>query len=119
MSDIPESLLPFCACSAKALSISSRTWLSKYLNPEMESLSSTNSLLQDWRGVAEFLHFTALDIDNLAREKSPTFELMRQWAFQDTSTIGKLLEAIEAVERFDILNEEQLAKNLGNGFHAR
>ena len=67
--------------------------------------------------MAVFLLYTGLDIDNFARERSPTAELLRQWALQDTSTIGKLLEAIEAVERFDVLNDEQLEKNLGNGFH--
>lgn len=113
MSEIREKLLPFCSYPAKALSMSTRVGLSKYLNPEQDCLSSFH-LVKDWRGVAEFMGFSPLDIENFMRDKSPTYELLRQWASQGNANIGVLLKALEAIERYDILEDDPLVGCLGN-----
>lgn len=113
MSDIPEKLLPFRGYPAKALSYSTRVGLSKHLNPEQDCLSSSH-LVKDWRGVAEFVGFSPLDIENLMRDKSPTSELLRQWASQGSAKIGVLLDALEAIERYDVLDDNLLVSCLGN-----
>lgn len=107
MSEIREKLLPFYGYPAKVLSMSTRVSLSKYLNPEQDCLSSTH-LVKDWRGVAEFMEFSPLDIENFMRDKSPTYELLRQWASRGNAKIGVLLDALEATERYDILEDESL-----------
>ena len=109
---IPESLVPYTGCSIHALSGSTKTLLAQHLNPTKDILGPNNDRLQDFRGLAEELHFTPIEIDNIARDPNPTMQLFNQWIIRQDMTIGHLLDALNMIERLDILYNSKLEELL-------
>jgi len=111
---LPESLRQYHGYSIHALSGSTRLLLSQHLNPTKDILSPNTNLLQDYRGLAEVLDFSSLEIDNIARDGNPTTQLFSQWIIRPDATIGHLLDALCEIERFDILGNSRLENGISN-----
>jgi len=104
-----HSDVPFCS-----LGTSTRTLLSKYLNPKRDSLSPTTVRLQDWRGLAEVLGFTQLDVDNFDLKHNPTVEIIGEWIRVNPDvTIGQFIEALLQIERYDIIHSDDVQRLVG------
>ncbi|XP_033116855.1 myeloid differentiation primary response protein MyD88-like [Anneissia japonica] len=83
---------------AVALSQKTRNKLSRNLNPPMPRGN-------DWKGLADELEFTYLDIRNIDLNKDPTGELLDIWGGQKDATICALVKALEEIERYDVLKD--------------
>ena len=104
-----HSDVPFCS-----LGTSTRTLLSKYLNPKRDSLSPTTVRLQDWRGLAEVFGFTQLDVDNFDLKHNPTVEIIGEWIrINPDVTIGQFIDALLQIERYDIIHSDDVQRLVG------
>ena len=110
--DIPQPLARLSLHPAKAMSQSARSILALYLNPPRDTFGPDDRL-QDWRGLAEEFGFSAMEIDNIAIDRTPTMALFGQWIIRPDANIGKLLSSLCAIGRFDILGDERFTVRLG------
>jgi len=84
------------------------------LDPMRPVLSPTTFRLQDWRGFAEALKFRQIDVDNFERKDQPTIEILKVWSPQNPqATIGDILQALQEIERYDILHCDELLHAVG------
>jgi len=95
--------------------ISARRKIAEYLNLENDIIN--NDMLTDWRGLAEIVRFTNLEIRNLARSTSPTIELLSQWEDNKGSrspTLSDFWSCMLQLNRRDVLLEckEMIGKTI-------
>ena len=89
---------------ASAISYRSRCILSMHMNPP--KLSGN-----DWKGLADLLGFSMLEIQNFALSEDPMGKVMIQWTAKRDSTFGALIEMIKNLFREDVMTD--LEKPLG------
>ena len=104
----------FTSVPIKAVNVSSRRILSKYLNPLKSTMA--NYKTQDWQGFAECCGFDYLDIENFKEKENPTVAVLKEWTSKDDATVGKLKEILTELERWDILEDQTLAKHISMYF---
>lgn len=95
------------------LSSSTLKWLSHQLNVPRSTLSPNNRLLQDWRGLAEMFGSSIIDIENIQLLKDPCYEMLTRYAGRQQSSIYELLNALQKIERFDIIADEDFYQKIG------
>ena len=105
--EVPDIGQLYASVSAKALNVSSRQILSRYLNP-------SNTLLQNWQALAEHFGFDYMDIQNYERYADPTKSLLEDWCGQRQATLGRLYEHLRDMERWDVMEDPVLCQNIGN-----
>lgn len=88
----------------KALSDASREVLCRELN-RMMIARTDNETIRDYRGLGELMHFEYSAIQQARETGNPTKELLRLWEEKEGSTIGKLMDFLEQMERFDVLDD--------------
>ncbi|XP_056660183.1 myeloid differentiation primary response protein MyD88 [Monodelphis domestica] len=81
-----------------ALNFSVRGRLALYLNPPTQVAAY-------WPALAEELGFQYLEIVNLQAERDPTGRLLEAWQRREHATVGRLLQLLAKLERFDVLND--------------
>ncbi|XP_043832564.1 myeloid differentiation primary response protein MyD88 [Dromiciops gliroides] len=81
-----------------ALNFSVRRRLSLYLNPPTQVSAY-------WPSLAEELGFDYLEIQNLQTQPDPTGRLLDTWQTRELATVGRLLELLRKLERFDVLED--------------
>lgn len=109
--EMPENLKRYASYHIQSLSYSTKMALAWQLDPDHPTLSA-NRRLQDWRGVAEELGFGTIDIENFQRPKSPMMEMLLHWSAKQDAYVGTLLNALCEIERFDVLQNDDLEPNL-------
>lgn len=103
---VVHSNVPFCI-----LGPSSRQMLALRLDPERLVLSPNTFRLQDWRGLAEVFGFGQIDINNFERKDCPTIEILNVWSQRNPqASVGDLLQALQEIERYDILECDELQR---------
>nr|AQY56781.1 myeloid differentiation factor 88 [Sepiella japonica] len=90
------------------LRVSSRRQLSLYMNMKSDLLSSTG-MCPDFRGLAELVGFSYMDIKQFESASDPTAVLLDTWnsSYHETATIGKLCEMLAFLGRKDCITECQ------------
>jgi len=84
------------------------------LDPERAVLSPNTSRLQDWRGLAEVFGFREIDINSFERKESPTIEILKVWSQRNPqASVGNLLQALQEIERYDMLECDELQRAIG------
>ncbi|XP_067887530.1 myeloid differentiation primary response protein MyD88 [Heterodontus francisci] len=81
-----------------ALNFEVRKKLAMFLNPR-------SMVAADWTGLAEEMGFDYLEIKNYERFDNPTEKLLEDWQVKEGSSVGKLLELLQKIERNDILKD--------------
>ena len=114
-SDIPEHLIKFCRYDTSRLSQSTLYVIGKYLDPPVHAPSPVHRRLQDWRGLAEILNFKMLDIRNFEQSHTPTVEVLNKWLLDigRNSTVEDLLLALCEIERYDLLQSDDMQQCFG------
>lgn len=92
--------------SVYALRTKTRTILSSLLNP-VKVLPSDAGLPRDWRGLAELVGIGGERIPQMHTESDPTVKVLNLWSDADrnNSTVAKLLEHLETLDRFDAIDD--------------
>uniref|UniRef100_UPI00398F078D myeloid differentiation primary response protein MyD88 n=1 Tax=Pristiophorus japonicus TaxID=55135 RepID=UPI00398F078D len=95
-----DSLEPidFFSVPVIALNFGVRKKLALFLNP-------TSVVAADWTGLAEAMGFEYLEIRNYERLGNPTGKLLEDWQGKEGSSVGRLLELLQKLERDDILED--------------
>jgi hypothetical protein len=94
----------YAAVSLIALRPGARIKLSQHLDLPMDIMVSEDvDLTPDYRGLAELVGFSNLEITNFPLRGRPTQALLDAWNLRPMSTIGKLWEHLATLRRFDIL----------------
>lgn len=99
-----ESEINFYKIPLNALNLSTRTQLAQYLNTE-QVISCENGLSRDYRGVAELIGLSYNVIDRISRSVDPCKNLLDLYENRSDATVGQLLDFLEQIERFDILDD--------------
>lgn len=94
------------AIPARALNVSSRNLLSKLLNPQME-IPTSKFICKDYRGLAELMNFDYMTIKSFEATGNPTKKIIEEWEVLPNSTLGKLKELLEEIERYDVIEDIQ------------
>ncbi|XP_072019790.1 myeloid differentiation primary response protein MyD88-like isoform X1 [Amphiura filiformis] len=94
---------------ATAIGHMTRRILAMHMNPP-------KLMGNDWKGLADYMGFSMLEIQNFELNKDPMEQVMKEWVTRRDSTIGALLEMITDLEREDVLMalKEQLKKDAKN-----
>lgn len=109
----------FSTIPATALNITSRMILSKFLNPEMQLMSSAN-YARDFRGLAEQMDFDYMDIKNFQCKSDPTAAVLDSWVRRPNVTIKDLLDMLKNMDRYDAIEDAlQQFKNDANSYQRR
>lgn len=92
--------------SVHALRTKTRTILSSLLNP-VKVLPSDTGLPRDWRGLAELVGIGGERFPQIHNDSDPTVKVLNLWCDSDrnNSTVAKLLEHLEALDRFDVIDD--------------
>lgn len=94
-----ETSIDFNEIPLVALNHSVRKKLGLYLNPP-------NTVAEDWRGIAERMGFSYLEIKNYETCRNPTLKTLDDWQARCLdASVGKLLSIIEDAERSDIISD--------------
>ncbi|XP_048385903.1 myeloid differentiation primary response protein MyD88 [Stegostoma tigrinum] len=80
------------------LNFSVRKKLALYLNPR-------TVVAADWTVLAEEMGFEYLEIKNYERLDNPTEKLLEDWQVKHGSSVGKLMELLQKIQRDDILED--------------
>ncbi|XP_054164796.1 myeloid differentiation primary response protein MyD88-like [Oppia nitens] len=88
----------------RALSVSTRHQLSEYLNYE-QYITTSEGLCRDYRGLAQLMDFSYAVIESLMRTNDPLNGLLDRYQNRSDSSFGKLLQMLEQIERFDIIDD--------------
>lgn len=97
MSSCSETSIDFEKIPLVALNHSVRKRLGLYLNP-------TSTVAEDWKGIAERMGFSYLEIKNYETCQNPTLKTLDDWQARcPDASVGKLLSIIEDAERSDII----------------
>lgn len=97
MASCNETSIDFNNIPLIALNHSVRKKLGLYLNP-------ANTVAEDWKGVAEKMGFSYLEIKNYETCHNPTLKILEDWQARcPDANVGKLLTIIEDAERSDII----------------
>lgn len=96
------------------LRISPRSEIAKFLDLENDVIDNDTQRLTDWRGLAEIINLTNLEIRNLERAKSPTIDLLSQWEDSDSPTLADFWSCMLQLNRRDVLLEckDIIGKNI-------
>lgn len=89
---------------ASAMSYRSRRILSMHMNPP-------KLYGDDWKGLADYMGFSMLEIQNFELNEDPMGKVMIQWTARRDSTFGALIEIIKILSREDVMTA--LEKPLG------
>jgi len=94
-----------------------RRKIAQCLDLENDVIDNDIQRLTDWRGLAEIVRFTNLEIRNLARSTSPTIELLKQWEDNKGSrspTLSDFWSCMLQLNRRDVLLEckEMIGKTI-------
>ncbi|XP_038664774.1 myeloid differentiation primary response protein MyD88 [Scyliorhinus canicula] len=81
-----------------AVNFAVRKRLALFLNPK--SMVAAN-----WPELAEEMGFDYLEIKNYERFDNPTGKLLEDWQVKEGSSVGRLLELLQKIERDDILED--------------
>jgi len=66
-------------------------------------------VLRDWRGLAELVGMEFQDIRRIGeRHASPTLQVLDWWERKAGSTLGKLMEFLRCMDRFDVIDDTHL-----------
>uniref|UniRef100_T1J6F2 UBX domain-containing protein n=1 Tax=Strigamia maritima TaxID=126957 RepID=T1J6F2_STRMM len=100
-----------------ALTDEMRSILSEALNKPTVTVSSQN-FMRNFNGLAELIGFQYSEIKKASNSEDPTDYLLTEWTKQSGSSIGKLLELLNKIERYDILDDLKplLTKNSSIAF---
>ena len=96
--DDDEGALLFNIPACSVIGHRSSHLISFYLNPP-------RMMGNDWKGLADYMRFSHLEIENFALCPDPMREVLKHWcsAGGERSTIGALLGMIKDLEREDLL----------------
>ena len=88
----------------RALSLSTRHQLSQYLNGQ-QYISTASGLSRDYRGIAQLMGFSYAIINSILRSTDPLSNLLEMYENRSDANFSRLLEMIEKIERFDIIDD--------------
>lgn len=63
----------------------------------------TVRLLSDWRGLAQFIGFDSLTIQNLERQRNPCEAVVCQ--APTSLTVKSIIEFLEKMDRYDVVDD--------------
>ena len=84
---------------------SARRKIANVLDIPNDVIDNDIQRLTDWRGLAEIVGFTNLEIRNLERAKSPTIDLLSQWEGFGSPTVADFWFKMLQLNRRDVLLE--------------
>lgn len=92
----------------EALNASCRRHIALHMNLE-GTLNEDIDMVTDYRGLAELVGFSYLEIKNFEREKSPTEQLLADWTSRTdlSPTVGSLWEHLRTLDRIDVLTDSK------------
>lgn len=90
----------------RVINSSARLKLSQLLNVQ-QPLTNSNNVARDYRGLAELMDFDYVEIRNFERLKDPTKEIIEAWESKTKSSVGSLLDILDNLGRYDVLDEVQ------------
>ncbi|XP_046570294.1 LOW QUALITY PROTEIN: myeloid differentiation primary response protein MyD88-like [Haliotis rubra] len=91
--------------SLDALRVSARKKLSLYLN--IERLLNEDGIVADYNGLAEQIGFSFLEMQNFARQRDPTTEVLNEWTRRPdlSPTVGQLFYYLRVMGREDVMTD--------------
>ena len=101
----------FRSIPLQALRPSARRQIALQMDIPQDLIHDEIGMLTDWRGLAELVGFSYLEMQKLERSKSPTKELLSDWELNPDyhPTLGNLWAHMLFLKRQDVLME---CKNL-------
>jgi len=120
MAEAGPAVMVHCSVPLCCLGPSTRQLLAMRLDPIRTVLSPTTNRLQDWRGLAEMFGFGQIEVDNFERRNCPTIEVLRTWSERNPqASVGDILNALQEIERYDILHCDMLQHAIGESYLCR
>lgn len=99
-----ENSLDLNEIPIRAMSLSVRHQLSQYLNGE-QLITTSNGLSRDYRGLAQLMGFSYTLVNNIMRTTDPLNSLFDTYQNRSDATFGQLVQMVEQIERFDIIDD--------------
>lgn len=99
----------FRSISLQALRPSARRQIAMHMDKELTTINVDNGMLCDWRGLAEIVGFSNLEISKMERSGKPTEELLYEWETNSNSdsTLGHLWSCLQQLDRKDVLSDSK------------
>lgn len=99
----------FRSISLQALRPTARRQIAMHLDKELTAINVDNGMLCDWRGLAEMVGFSNLEISKMERSGKPTEELLYEWETNSNcdSTLGHLWSCLHKLDRKDVLSDSK------------
>lgn len=99
----------FRSISLQALRPSARRQIAMHMDKELTTINVDNGMLCDWRGLAEIVGFSNLEISKMERTGKPTEELLYEWETNSNSdsTLGHLWSCLQQLDRKDVLSDSK------------
>lgn len=88
----------------RALTLSTRHQLSQYLNSE-QYITTSKGLSRDYRGLAQLMGFSYSIMNFVLKTTDPLNSLLEMYENRSEATFDKLLQMLEQIERFDIIDD--------------